>query len=40
MQQQKAAEEGIGFGPAPKTLAKPYVSAYGKSGGSVAGKLL
>ena len=36
LQLQKDAKEGIGFGPAPKTVAKPYVSAYAKSG-SISG---
>ena len=38
LQQQKAAKDGIGFGPSLHTVVKPYVSAYGKSG-SVAGEL-
>lgn len=31
LQLQKDAVEGKGFGPAPKTVAKPYVSAYAKT---------
>lgn len=30
--QQKAADEGKGFGPVPKSVPKPYVSTYNKSG--------
>ena len=36
LQLEKDAKEGKGFGPAPKTVAKPYVSAYAKNG-SVSG---
>ena len=36
LQLQKDAEEGKGFGPAPKTVAKPYISAYAKNG-SISG---
>ena len=38
LQLQKSAGEGKGFGPAPKTLAKPYMSAYSRNG-SVAGSI-
>ena len=36
LQMQKDAAEGKGYGPPPKVVAKPYVSAYNKSG-SIAG---